>query len=152
MLRKQQSDGIDANSFQVCWVYADDVKAALDAVAADGSFTITVFDGYRAGRTRGKVKDGKRTGWSNHAFGTALDINADDNGLYRKCNIDGEPTLDKIEDCKLSNGGKWNPDKRPKTSIVKDGVVYREFTTFWKWGGEIDGNIRDLMHFSLDGY
>ena len=29
---------------------------------------------------------------------------------------------------------------------------YREMTKFWKWGGEIEGSTKDIMHFSVTGY
>ena len=90
---------------------------------------------------------------SNHSYGTAIDINADDNGLYRDCNL-RELTVSGIAGCTLGVGGHWNPDSRPRTSITRDSVVYRAFTSTvgWQWGGEISGSTRDIMHFSLTGY
>lgn len=139
--------------FDVCWAYADAVGEALEAIAADGSFTIREAVGYRAGRTRGAVVDGLRTEWSNHSFGTAIDINASNNGLYRSCNI--RPlTAENIAQCRLGVGGAWRPDAAPSVSITRDGVVYRAFVegVGWQWGGEIAGSTKDLMHFSLTGY
>lgn len=143
-------EGVDP--FRVCHVYADDVKSALETIANDDSFEIEEIDGYRAGKTRGPLTDeGLRTKWSNHSFGTAIDINKGDNGIYSRCNID-EVTVEALEDCRLGLGGEWNPKKNPRTTITKDSVAYKAFTKFWKWGGEISGRTRDMMHFSPTGH
>ena len=94
---------------------------------------------------------GVRSQFSNHSFGTAVDINPGSNGLYDQCDV---PRIDEksIKRCRLRIGGKWNPGKRPSKTIVRDGPVHQAFTRFWKWGGEIGGNTKDMMHFSLTGY
>jgi hypothetical protein len=143
--------GVNAAPFQVCHVYAADVRSALQAVAADTSFIITTLIGYRVGRTRGAIVDGLRTEWSNHSFGAALDINAGHNGLYGACNIPSV-TRDAIATCHLRVGGVWDPVKRPTTTITTASSVYRAFRKFWRWGGEISGGTRDMMHFSPSGY
>lgn len=138
-------------AFQVCHVYAADVRTALQAVAADGTFHIETLTGYRVGRTRGAIVDGLRTEWSNHSFGAALDVNAGHNGLYGDCNIPkASPAL--LATCKLRVGGAWDPGKRPATTITPASSLYRAFRKFWKWGGEIAGGTRDMMHFSATGY
>jgi hypothetical protein len=99
------------------------------------------------------VVDGLRSEWSNHSFGTALDINADHNGLYRSCDV-AEVSESTIDECRLGVGGEWNPGENPRVTVTRDSVVYREFTdrVGWRWGGEIEGSTKDMMHFSPDGY
>jgi hypothetical protein len=141
-----------AGTLQVCWAHRPRVEAALREIAQSGVFDLVDIVGYRPGRTRGQVVGGLRQGMSNHAYGTAIDLNARHNGLYRNCNI-REITVDALRACSLGQGGAWNPQQRPRTTITRDGVVYRAFTQTagWAWGGEIRGAMRDLMHFSLDG-
>lgn len=146
--------GIDGvGDIRVCWAHRANVEAALREIVASGEFEINELIAYRPGRTRGAVRDDMRQELSNHSYGTAIDINADDNGLYRDCNL-RELTVSGIAGCTLGVGGHWNPDSRPRTSITRDSVVYRAFTSTvgWQWGGEISGSTRDIMHFSLTGY
>lgn len=142
--------GIDP--VDVCWVYAEAVGAALESMA-QGGFDLQTLTAYRPGRTRGAIVDGLRTEWSNHSFGTAIDINAHHNGLYRSCSV-SEVTEDSLQRCRLGIGGAWEPSRRPGSTVVRGGPAYRAFTELvgWAWGGEITGNTRDLMHFSLTGY
>ena len=137
---------------RVCWVYADDVGRALE-VMAEGGFDLQTLTAYRPGRTRGAIVDGLRTEWSNHSFGTAVDLNAHHNGLYRSCNV-REVNEEAIGGCRLGVGGAWSPSARPGSTVVRGGPAYRAFTeeVGWAWGGEIRGATRDLMHFSLTGY
>ena len=136
----------------VCRHWAPQVEAALQAVHTGGAFTIERLDGYRPGRTRGAVKDHLRTAWSNHSFGTAIDINAHHNGLYNPCKLSDPPTTAaQIAHCRKGMGGAWNPQARPKLTIVPGGEVHTAFTAFWKWGGALPGNLKDFMHFSITG-
>lgn len=146
--------GIDGvGDIRVCWAHRANVEAALREVVDSGEFEIQELVAYRPGRTRGAVRDDMRQELSNHSYGTAIDINAGDNGLYRDCNL-RELTVSGISGCTLGVGGAWNPQSRPRTSITRDSVVYRAFTgtAGWQWGGEISGSTRDIMHFSLTGY
>ncbi len=137
--------------FQVCAIYAADVRTALQTVASSGGFRIEEVVGYRVGRTRGPIVDGLRTQWSNHSFGAALDINARHNGLYGSCDIPAV-SREALASCKLRVGGPWDPTKRPNTTITAASSLYRAFHRFWRWGGEIAGGTRDMMHFSPSGY
>lgn len=141
----------NVGAFRVCAVYQKQIEDALSAIAKSKEFKILTLTGYRPGRTRGPVVDGLRSQLSNHSFGTAIDINAGHNGLYGKCDIH-EISMESLRKCKLNVGGTWDPSKRKATSIVPNGVVYKAMSSFFKWGGEIHGNIRDLMHFSITGY
>lgn len=136
----------------VCRHYAPQVEAALKAIQASGEFSIRTLKGYRVGRTRGAVRAGLRTQFSNHSYGTAIDINARENGLYRRCRLEGAPqTAKDIAHCKLGVGGAWDPARRPRQTIRAGDVVHREFTRFWRWGGALPGALKDFMHFSITG-
>jgi hypothetical protein len=140
-------------SVTVCRVFAERLVLALRQVAAAGDFEIGQIQGYRVGRTRGPVKDGVRTVLSNHSYGTAIDINRSHNGLYTRCSID-KVTRRALRSCRLSMGGSWNPSRFPRRTVVPGGTLHTALTQVlgWRWGGEISGKIRDLMHFSLTGY
>ena len=137
--------------FSVCWAYAQQVEKALETIAKAGDFDLKAVVGYRPGRTRGAVVDGKRTQWSNHSFGTAIDLNAFANGLHASCNV-SQATPATVTRCKLRIGGAWDPEGRPRLTVTAASSPYRAFAPFWKWGGEISGDIKDFMHFSISGY
>ncbi len=137
--------------FSVCWAYAQQVEKALETIAKAGDFDLKAVVGYRPGRTRGAVVDGKRTQWSNHSFGTAIDLNAFANGLHASCNV-SQATPATVKRCKLRIGGAWDPEGRPRLTVTAASSPYRAFAPFWKWGGEISGDIKDFMHFSISGY
>jgi hypothetical protein len=141
---------------QVCRYYAPRVKEALEALVASKEFKVEELVGYRCGQTRGRVVDGLRTEFSNHSFGTAIDINSRSNGLYNRCDLKAVvPTRHKeIARCRKGMGGEWNPEKRPRTTITPQSLAYRLFVekVGWKWGGEIEGKLKDFMHFSPDGF
>ena len=145
--------GVKLGKIRICHAFAPQIRKALTAIAQSGEFDIIQLEGYRPGRTRGKIDDnGLRTQWSQHSFGTALDINANRNAIYSNCPHKAVNSAKDLDGCKKGIGGAWQPEKQPRVSIVKDGIVYREMTAFWKWGGEIDGNTKDIMHFSVTGY
>ena len=129
--------------FQVCQAVAEDVEAALTRALARG-FVIETVTGYRVGRSKGVLDaDGKRTEYSNHSFGLAIDANAEKNGLYDRCTeFSGA--------CRLIRGGEWRPDA--SGGIAPDTPLYEELTEVgWKWGGELPGRQKDFMHFSPSG-
>lgn len=134
----------------VCVHYADQVKQALTEAKAAG-FEIKSLVGYRVGRTRGKVVDDRRTQFSNHSYGTAIDINAKNNGLYARCTTKSPTKAEELRRCKLRVGGAWDPAKRPRRTVIEGGPAHKAFSAFWKWGGAIDGSIKDFMHFSITG-
>lgn len=135
----------------VCQHYAEQVRAALKETATAG-FKVKALIGYRVGRTRGAVKDGLRQQFSNHSYGTAIDINAGENGLYGECKLDKVPaTAADLKRCKLRVGGAWDPKKRPAVSVREGGPAHAAFTRFWKWGGARTDKVKDFMHFSPTG-
>ena len=97
------------------------------------------------GRTRGKPDaKGLRTHFSNHSFGTAIDLNAGLNGMYSNCEEFGEA-------CRLIRGGLWLPHI-PGT-LTADSIAVRALQAIgWKLGGQIAGRQKDFMHFSPSGY
>ncbi len=101
--------------------------------------------GYRVGMTRGNADQaGNRTGFSNHSYGVALDINTAQNGLYENC-------VNFSASCRLIKGGPWNPAQ--ELSLTGDSLIVAEFKrNGFKWGGEIAGLQKDFMHFSPTGY
>lgn len=135
---------MNGKSVQLCRRIAAPIEDALNNMIARGE-TINTIIGYRVGMTRGLPdKDGNRTGFSNHSFGIALDINVDMNGLYGNCVTFGPQ-------CKLRKGGPWQPnvdgglhEQHPIVRALKDVGL--------KWGGQIKGSQKDFMHFSPSGY
>jgi len=86
----------------------------------------------------------RRTQYSYHSFGVAIDINAEQNGLYGNC-------VTFSDACQLRRGGPWRPG-RPGTITLGD-PIYDGLTDIGlRWGGEIAGRQKDFMHFSLTGY
>lgn len=130
--------------FRICKYFAKKVKAAVLEMQRAG-FPIQTVIGYRVGRSRGKPDaEGLRTRFSNHSFGTAIDINAALNGMYSNCVVFGQA-------CRLIRGGPWRQEI-PGT-LLADSIAVRALKAIgWKWGGEIAGRQKDFMHFSLSGY
>jgi hypothetical protein len=131
--------------FSVCKKYASLVQSTLMELIRRGEKINSVI-GYRVGRTRGDIDaQGNRTGFSNHSFGIAIDINTEHNGLYGNCVRFGAQ-------CKLLRAGPWRPGDDPY-SLQQDGLIVKTFKQAgFKWGGEIEGRQKDFMHFSLTGY
>ncbi len=130
--------------FRVCKIYKKSIEEVLTKTL-DSGFPIFEATAYRVGKSKGPVdENGYRTQFSNHSFGTAIDINRSRNGLYNSCFTFGPQ-------CKLSLGGTWNPSQ-PGT-LTKDSVVVKAFKAInWNWGGQIQGRQKDFMHFSPSGY
>lgn len=131
-------------TFSVCAKLAPRVRSAVEYLIANGQ-PIRSVTGYRVIKSRGPVDaSGNRTEFSNHSFGTAIDINPEQNGLYDNC-IDFGPQ------CLLIRGGEWRPGT-PGTIEKNSDIVVRFKQAGFKWGGEIAGKQKDFMHFSLTGY
>jgi len=131
--------------FYLCRRVAGQMRAALERAIEAGAMVESVV-GYRVGRTRGDIDaDGNRTGFSNHSFGIALDINPQHNGLYDDC-VEFGPQ------CVLMRGGAWRPNEA-RQSIKPHGMIVRSFRkSGFLWGGQIRGKQKDFMHFSPTGY
>lgn len=131
--------------FSVCKRYASLVQESLQRLMRQGEKINSVIS-YRVGRTRGDIDArGNRTGFSNHSYGVAVDINTRHNGLYENC-------LQFGAQCKLVHGGPWRPE-HDRFSLHQDGNIVKAFKNAgFKWGGEIAGRQKDFMHFSPTGY
>ena len=131
-------------SFSVCKYIASDIVETLHHAMDQGAPIVSV-EGYRPTMTRGPTdQEGNRTILSNHAFGTAIDINRAFNGLYDRC-------TQMNPECRLIQGGKWDP-RHPK-SLSKSHPLVRSMNELgFQWGGEIQGKQKDMMHFSRTGY
>jgi hypothetical protein len=131
--------------FSVCKRYASNVRDTLQQLISQGEQIDSVI-GYRVGRTRGDIDaQGNRSGFSNHSYGIAIDINTAHNGLYGNCMQFGPR-------CKLLRAGPWRPGNDPY-SLRADGLIVKTFKEAgFKWGGEIEGRQKDFMHFSPTGY
>lgn len=80
------------------------------------------------------------TGWSEHAYGRALDLNPVQNPYVRRTTV-------------LPAAGRAYVDRaRPRPGMVLAGdVVVRAFTAVgWKWGGAYT-SLKDYQHFSASG-
>ncbi len=130
--------------FKVCKLLAPKVEKIITDLQRQHAPLKDVV-GYRVGMTRGNPDaTGNRTGFSNHSFGVALDINTAQNGLYENC-MRFNPA------CRLIKGGAWSPAN--ELSLTGGSLIVRTFKqNGFKWGGEISGVQKDFMHFSPTGY
>lgn len=143
-------------SVTICKRFSAQVREALTKLkesrrADPSAFRVVSLIGYRVGKTRGRIERGLRMEFSNHSFGTAIDINAKYNGLYRPCSVSKLSSFKDVKGCRLRHGGHWRPKRKPQLSIGKGSEVYQLFTAFWRWGGERSDRVRDFMHFSPTG-
>jgi hypothetical protein len=130
--------------FSVCYKIAPQVRDTTTSLLRKGLLIHSIM-GYRVIKSRGAADgNGNRTGFSNHSFGTAIDINPEQNGLYENC-IEFGPQ------CRLLRGGAWHPGT-PGTLDKNSDIVTLFKQTGFQWGGEIAGKQKDFMHFSLTGY
>ena len=131
-------------SFQTCQRFAGQFVSTLNRILSSGRKIESVLS-YRPSISTGEVDaQGRRTEFSHHAFGSALDLNENHNGLYINC-------LEWNPGCRLSKGGVYNP-KNPLAIRDKDEFVTHFKQIGFEWGGKIKGKQKDFMHFSLDGY
>lgn len=128
---------------KVCRKFAEPLRAAL-AEALNEGFELTRLVGYRPSKTLGLPDaQGLLNGFSSHSYGTAIDLNSHQNGLYNSCVRFGPR-------CRLSHGGRYVPGAAG--SITREGSVYSRLRALgWQWGGDWKGAQKDFMHFSVDG-
>ena len=130
--------------FSVCHKIAPRIHAVFEELKRKNAPIFTII-GYHVIKSRGKIDNmGNRTGFSNHSFGTAIDINSEQNGLYDRC-IQFGPA------CRLLRGGERRIGI-PGTLELHDDIVPTLKRAGFRWGGEIEGNQKDFMHFSITGY
>ena len=130
--------------FSLCYKLAPLVRFVLKDLVAKGAPIHTVIGYHVVKSSEDTYTSGNRSEFGNHSYGTAFDINPEQNGLYDNCVKFGP-------ECRLVRGGPWKPGT-PGT-IVKDGAIVKKLDeTGFVWGGEIEGKQKDFMHFSLTGY
>jgi len=134
----------DLPTFKICKTVAEKLTKAIRA-AGDSGFKLSSIVGYRVGKSKGPVSaSGQRTQFSNHSYGTAIDFNSEANGLYDSC-------LQFGPSCRLLRGGEYRAES--EGAITKTSAIYQSMLSVgFKWGGEIPGQQKDFMHFSLTGY
>ena len=120
---------ISDQKFQVCKIYSARIQSALERAIQHG-FKIQSIVGYRVGKSKGPIdSNGLRTEFSNHSYGTAIDLNSETHGLYDSCVQFGPG-------CRLIRGGRYNPND--PSSITRTSAVYQSMLAVGlKWGGEI---------------
>ena len=130
--------------FSVCHKIASRVRTVFEELVRRGAPVFTVT-GYHVIKSRGPLDAaGNRTQFSNHSFGTAIDINPEQNGLYDQCMEFGPG-------CHLLRGGEWRPGA--PGALGRESDIVRALTSAgFRWGGEIAGKQKDFMHFSPSGY
>jgi len=130
--------------FSVCHRLAPRVRTVVQDLLRSGAPLRTII-GYHVIKSRGMVDmNGNRTEFSNHSYGTAIDINPEQNGLYDNCITFGSK-------CRLIRGGEWVPGA--SGTLTEEGQIVLAFKKAgFRWGGEIAGKQKDFMHFSLTGY
>ncbi len=125
-------------------------KAALSVVmpalaeARRAGAVIRTLEGYRPSYSKGAPNaQGERTQLSNHAFGVAIDVNAEWNGLYDHCLAWGPG-------CRLIKGGAWQPGS-PEGLHAEHPLVVALERAGWAWSGRLEGLQKDFMHLSATG-
>lgn len=130
--------------FSVCYRIAPQVRRVISHLIRNNAPVHTVV-GYHVIKSRGAIdRNGNRTGFSNHSYGTAIDINPEQNGLYDNCITFGP-------ECRLLRGGEWRVGNAGSLEPAGDIVTAFKGAGFC-WGGEIAGWQKDFMHFSFTGY
>lgn len=127
-----------------CTKLAKSIKSTLNHILKNGYPFETIL-GYRASVSKGEAAmNGQRSELSNHAFGVAIDLNENYNGLYTNC-------FTWNRNCRLQKGGRYDPGH--PLALTKTSLPVRFLKQAGlKWGGEISGRQKDFMHFSLSGY
>lgn len=130
--------------FKACALLSEDIRLQLNKALDDG-FPIQKVIGYQPQVSRGAIdQKGNRTEFSNHSFGSAIDINPKNNGLYDNC-------LEWNSHCRLRKGGAWRPNEDPFSIQRKSKLIKGLHSIGLKWGGNLLGRQKDFMHFSEEG-
>ncbi len=126
--------------FRVCWVYAEAIHRALTR-AIDRGAIIDKVTAYRPGRTGGPLdSEGRRTRFGGHAYGMAIDVNAEQNGMY--------------SGGRLRHGGPYRPERGDPRTITHASPIYTELRRAGlQWAGDRVDELgyADWMHFVHPG-
>lgn len=129
---------------KICIKLAGPLLETLNQILKLG-YPLESILGYRPSISKGIADaSGRRTELSNHAFGTAIDLNENYNGLYVNC-------LQWSSNCRLQKAGIYRPG-HPLSLTMNSVPVLLLKKIGLKWGGEISGKQKDFMHFSPTGY
>jgi hypothetical protein len=79
------------------------------------------------------------SGWSNHAYGYAIDVNPIENP-YVGCGRTRDP-----------GSTRYLDRSRLRKGMVTPAVVRAFRSIGWGWGGDWTGDTKDYMHFSING-
>ncbi|MBJ7332057.1 MAG: M15 family metallopeptidase [Solirubrobacteraceae bacterium] len=104
-----------------------------------GSDSASIEDDNTSAFNCRKVTGG--TGWSEHAYGRAIDINPIENPYVssgRTEHAKSEPYLDRS-------------DRRPGMAVPGRALVRAFDLVGWGWGGRWKGSVKDYQHFSSTG-
>jgi hypothetical protein len=130
--------------FQICRRFENAIVQSIQE-ALHAGFPIKSIVGYRVGKSKGPIDaQGLRTQFSNHSFGVAIDFNSENNGLYDNCASFGPS-------CRLLRGGGYDPQASASISPLAS-IYLAMMKNGFKWGGEINSQQKDFMHFSLSGF
>jgi hypothetical protein len=130
-------------TFKVCGAFVEAFRSGLEAAIGQGE-VIESVTGHRPSKSRGNLDgQGRRTEFSNHAYGAAVDVNEAYNGLYDFC-LSWSPS------CRLIKGGRYVPGQQ-RSFTRRSPLVRALRDRGLLWGGEISGKQKDFMHFSPDG-
>jgi len=131
--------------FKICRKFAPLIAQAITNAIARGEKIETIV-GYRPGRSQGGTNaKGLKTAHGPHSYGAAIDFNSSHNGMYVNC----KKGFSKY--CTKTMGGIYAPHKDP-LSITHDSVLYQAMKdSGWSWGGDWATDLKDFMHFSVDG-
>ncbi len=136
----QREISVSGVKVKVCTHLAGKITSLLNRAQ------IKTLVGYRTSKSRGPVDNrGLRTQFSNHAYGVAIDVNENSNGLYNNC-------LNWGPGCVLTKGGPYRPGQDPLSLTATSPVVQLFKREGFHWGGEIESVQKDFMHFSPDGF
>lgn len=129
-------------TFKICKIYKEQILKIITDAQKKG-FPFLSIIGYRVGKSLGTAdSQGRRTKFSNHSYGLAIDFNSEINGMYSSCNRFNEY-------CKLIHGGSYRPHE--SGALHPQTTLYKELSKLgFNWGGEQVGRQKDFMHFSKE--
>jgi len=128
--------------FKICKIYENQIEEII-LKAKEDHFPFYSIIAYRVGKSLGPIDfEGKRTKYSQHSYGLAIDFNSKLNGMYNSC-------VSFNSKCKLIHGGNYEPDRPGAiTSESKMGKALQQLG--FNWGGHLVGRQKDFMHFSRE--
>ncbi len=129
-------------TFKICKIYRDQIQDIILKAQAEG-FPFQSIIAYRVGKSLGPTDaQGRRTVFSNHSYGEAIDFNSEINGMYGHCRRFNK-------NCRLMHGGSYKPQELG--ALTQQSPLYKKMKELgFHWGGEFAGSVKDFMHFSRE--